>query len=110
MQPSRAPKKGKGPEPAAVHRGRRLGKGARRDIAWALQQTSATVAEIWVHGVKIVYVAKDAARDERRGAQNAEKSPPDDAPIPLPVSPSLLRSTKAATALSLSLSLSRRFP
>ena len=81
MQPSRAPKKGKGPEPAAAQRGRRLGKGARRDITWALRQTSTTVAEVWVHGVKIVYVAKDAARekDHRRGAQDAEQSPPADA-------------------------------
>ena len=34
-----------------------------------------------MHGVKIVYVAKDAARekDHRRGAQDAEQSPPADA-------------------------------
>ena len=76
MQPSRAPKKRAGPEPAAVHRGGRLGKSARRDVAWALRQSSETVKEIWVHGVKIVYVGKDVARGYRRDAQDAEMSPP----------------------------------
>ena len=80
MQPSRAPKKGKGPEPAAAHRGRRLGKGARRDIAWALQQTSATAAEIWVHGVKIVYVAKDAGLEGVLVRYGSRRCTP--APIP----------------------------
>ena len=78
MQPSRQPKKGKGSEPDAAQRDRRLGKGARRDIKWALRQNPGdNVEELWVHGVKITYVAKkDAARDTRRGAQNTEKKPP----------------------------------
>ena len=81
MRPSRAPEKGKGSvQSDGAHRDRRLGKGARRDVKWALRQNPGdNVGELWVHGVKITYVAKkDAARDEgeRRGAQKAEKSPP----------------------------------
>ena len=40
------------PAPAAAHRGRRLGKGARRDLRWALRQHPGDdVREIMLHGV-----------------------------------------------------------
>ena len=58
---------------AATPRGRRLGKGARRDIRWALRQHPGdAVRDLKVHGVVITYNTgqvekkKDDAYDDRR--------------------------------------------
>ena len=54
-------------ESAAAQRGRRLGKGARRDIRWALRQDPGdSVKDITLHGVKITFVDKEDTLDVRR--------------------------------------------
>ena len=69
-------------QPAAASRGRRLGKGARRDLRWALRQRPGDdVRDITLHGVRIAFhtnaANKDDARDKRRVDQNeAEHAPP----------------------------------
>ena len=61
------------PAPAAAHRGRRLGKGARRDIRWALRQHPGDdVREIMLHGVKIRFHSGPTDKD---GTREREASP-----------------------------------
>ena len=56
------------PAPAAAHRGRRLGKGARRDIRWALRQHPGDdVREIMLHGVKIRFHSGPTDKDGTHG-------------------------------------------
>ena len=63
------------PQPAAASRGRRLGKGARRDIRWALRQHPGdSVREVTIHGVRITFTpgttGKSDAHDDRRGERH----------------------------------------
>ena len=72
-----APQEGK--QAAATSRGRRLGKGARRDIRWALRQHPGdNVRDIMLHGVRISFhttqgpTDKDDAHDDTRRVDRNE--------------------------------------
>ena len=81
MTPTARPKKEEAPASAPANRGARLGKGARRDVLWALRQRPRDdVKEITLHGVTIKYVATNDARDDRRVGKTAEKQPPAEKP------------------------------
>ena len=71
------------PNAAATTRGRRLGKGARRDVRWAIRQHPGdNVRDMKLHGVTITYhnASKDARenrsdhREDGRDKSHAEKA------------------------------------
>ena len=67
--------------PGAASRGRRLGKNARRDIRWAMQQQPRDhVRHVELHGVRISYFNQGAGGGLESSASNRRAVPPPQTP------------------------------
>ena len=63
--------------PPAASRGRRLGRNARRDIRWAMQQQPHdNVRQVELHGVKISYYRKGASEGQESSVSSRQAVPP----------------------------------
>ena len=63
--------------PGSASRGRRLGKNARRDIRWAMQQQPRdNVRQVELHGVRISYLNKGASEGQDSSVSSRQAVPP----------------------------------